>query len=362
MDPARLPRVRAAAQLLHRPAGVRDPVEAVRLAAGIQAQDPYAARLGVRARMRGATAAAVDGAREEGALLRAWVMRGTLHLFAAEDAAWLLPLFEERERRWSRKRVEQLLGLDARAQARSVKVIERLLAAEGRVTRTAVIAALERAGYEARGQNAVHHLARLAIHEGVACMGPEENGRTTYVLARDWLGERPRVDREQAMDELARRHLGAFGPATERDMAAWSGLALGACRAAMGRIGGELEEVAVGGERRWALRARPPRTPRGRQVRMLPAFDNHLMGHSSRDIAVPADRVKEVWPGAGIVRATVIADGIAVATWGARRVGGRIRISIAPFGSLGAETRAAIEREAADIGRFEGLSAVLEGP
>lgn len=92
---------------------------------------------------------------------------------------------------------------------------------------------------------------------------------------------------------------------------------------------------------------------------MLPAFDNHLMGHSSRDIAVPGEQVKRVWPGAGIIRATVLIDGIAVATWGARRVGGEIRISLQPFAPLDDSTRAAVEREARDIGRFEGLTPVV---
>jgi hypothetical protein len=43
IDPLRLPMVRAAAQLLDRPAIAADPVAAVRLVAGIQAQDPFAA-------------------------------------------------------------------------------------------------------------------------------------------------------------------------------------------------------------------------------------------------------------------------------------------------------------------------------
>ncbi len=355
IDPRRLALVRAGAQLLHRPAAVRDPVEAARLAGGIQAQDPYAARLGLRARARGLSAAAVDAAREERALLRGWVMRGTLHLFPAEDAGWLVPLFSGRELRWSRRRTEQLLGLDANAQRRAVRRIERLLEAEGRVTRTAALEDLERGGFDVRGQNAVHHLARLAVLEGIACLGPEERGRTTLVLAREWLGEPPPFDPEAAMEELARRHIGAFGPADERDMAAWSGLALGVCRDAIGRIAAELDEVRVGGERRWFLRARPPRAPRRPLVRMLPAFDNHLMGHSSRDIAVPGPDLKRVWPGSGIVRPTALVDGIAIATWGARRARGEIEVALEPFAAVEPETMAAIEEEVADIGRFEGL-------
>ena len=44
------------------------------------------------------------------------------------------------------------------------------------------------------------------------------------MLREDWLGRPPRFDREAALAELARRYLRAFGPASERDFAKWSGL------------------------------------------------------------------------------------------------------------------------------------------
>lgn len=355
----RLPRLRAAAQLLHRPKAIRSPEEAVRLAAGIQAQDPFAARLGVRARVAGPTAADVDAARADRSILRSWAMRGTLHLVSAEDAAWLLPLFAARELSWSRRRIEELLGLDRRAQRRAVKRIARLLASEGLQSRQQVLADLERAGFEIAGQNAVYHVGRLAVLEGVACLGPEDRGKTTYVLARDWVGDPPKVERPEAMKELARRYLGAFGPADERDLAAWSGLGLRECREAVASIATELAEVSVAGERRWLLSSRRPRAPRSPLLRLVPAFDNHLMGHRAREVAVPAERTGEVWPGAGIVRATVLLDGVAIATWGARRSGSGIRITVDPFKALKAGTAVALRREAEEIGRFEGRSATL---
>src|SRR5690349_2658822 len=119
--------IRAGGQLLHRPAAVTNPADAVREAAFIQAQDPHAARLGIRARCRGITAAAVDAARADRSLMRSWVMRGTLHVFPAEDAAWLLSLFSERELRWARNRIHKLMGLDRADQDRAVAVVQRLL-------------------------------------------------------------------------------------------------------------------------------------------------------------------------------------------------------------------------------------------
>lgn len=280
-------------------------------------------------------------------------------MIPAESAGWLLPLFRQRELTWSRRRIAALLGLDAGVQARAVRRTRKLLESRGRVGRQELLEHLESGGIDVKGQNAVHHLARLAVLEGVALLGPEERTKTTYVLAREWIGDSPPASRKQGMEELARWHLGGFGPTDHRDMAAWSGLGQGQCRKAMQRIAAELVEVEMEGERKWTLRDRPPRSSRGPQVRLLPAFDNHLMGHSSRDIAVPAAQVKRVWPGAGIVRATVLIDGVAVATWGARRTGGEIRVSLDPFAPLDDRTSAAIEREVRDIGRFEGLTPVM---
>ena len=114
-ETARLARLRATAQGLHRPHAIRHPVDVIRGAGPVQAQEPRAARLAFRARSRGLTAADVDRARtEERSLLRAWCMRKTVHLICAEDAGWLLPLFSETIVRWSRKRLADF-GLDRRA-------------------------------------------------------------------------------------------------------------------------------------------------------------------------------------------------------------------------------------------------------
>ena len=123
VDPARLARLRGASQRLHRPAAVRHPADVARLAGPVQAQEPRAAKLAFRARARGLVAADVDRARtEERSLLRAWMMRRTVHLIATEDAGWLLPLFSETIVRLARKRLADF-GLDRRGQDRALAVL-----------------------------------------------------------------------------------------------------------------------------------------------------------------------------------------------------------------------------------------------
>lgn len=343
--------MRAAAQLLHRPAGTDHPADVARLVGGIQAQEPRAGRLGFRARSRRLTGAAVDRARtEERSIVRTWAMRSTMHLLATEDARWMLPLFDPRLRADSGRRLSQL-GLDARAQRRALDAIRRALDSQGFLGRSELVEHLGRLGIEVDAARRVH-LFRMATGEGVACLGPDRGSETLLALARDWIGEPPPHDRDAALAELARRHMRAFGPATEVDFAGWAGIGLTEARAALARIGGELRQVRIGEQRFWTLTG-SARRPRGRIVRLLPGWDNYLMGHRDRDFIAGPERWRRIMPGGGLLRPTILVDGVAAGTWSVRRRGGSIEVELEPFGKLDAEVAAALETEVADIQRFE---------
>ena len=72
----------------------------------IQAQDPPAAMLAVRARTRGLTLEQVREQASDGTAVRAWLMRNTIHLFASDDLAWMRPLLAERSLMQAHRRFE----------------------------------------------------------------------------------------------------------------------------------------------------------------------------------------------------------------------------------------------------------------
>jgi hypothetical protein len=279
-----------------------------------------------------------------------------MHLLATDDVHWLLPLFEDGLAASSQRRLAQL-GLDAAAQRKALRAIRGALEADGYLGRSELVERLGPLGIEIDPPRRVH-LFRLAVAEGVACLGPDRGAETLLALAREWLGERPRHDREEALAELARRYLRAFGPATEADFAGWAGLGLADVRAALSRIGGELAEARVGEGRAWMLRG-APRRPRRRIVRLLPAWDNYLMGHRERDFIARPAQWPRIMPGGGLLRPVILADGVAIGTWSMPRRGGRFEVAVEPFAKLEPETREAIESEVADIARFEGTPATL---
>jgi hypothetical protein len=336
-------------------------VEIARAIAGAQAQDVFAGPLTFRSRGKRLTAADIDRARtEERSLLRTWVMRMTIHLIPSDDAGWMLPLFEPKIERWSRSRLEQL-GMPAAAVRKAHRAAKRTLQREGPVTRPQLRERIAAAGVELDTQTG-HHVIGLVVTSGLACLGPDRGRTTCLVLREEWLGKQPRFDRDKALAELARRYLRAFGPASDRDFAYWSGLTLGEVREGLRAISGELTESRLGEETLLSLKKQRRRAPPAGQLRMLGAFDTYMLGYKDRGFAVPPDEETFVTEGGGgWIRPVIVEDGRLIGGWRVTRKGGEMQISISPLAPFSSVTRTAVEAEVADIGRFEGRPVTVEG-
>ena len=331
---------RLRAQLLSGPPA-RSPEGVAERLLAVQGQDPRGARLAVRARTEGLTAADVDRAlSEERTLLITWLNRGTLHLVRSEDYPWLHALTTPPLHAANARRLAQE-GVSPAAAERGVETIERSLADEGPLTRTQLAERLDRADVPTAGQ-ALVQLLLLASLRGLTVRGPMVGRDHAHVLVRDWLGERPPVERDRALEELARRYLAGHGPADDRDLARWAGLPLRDARAGLHRIGAELVErsedglVSLQACRRYALA--PPQ--------LLGAFDPLLLGWVSRE-AVLAGAVSLVTV-SGIFRPFALVEGKAVATWSLAAG----KVALEPFGPLTESTREALEADAADVVRY----------
>jgi hypothetical protein len=285
-------------------------------------------------------------------------MRKTIHLIPTEDAGWLLPLFEPAIERWSRRRLEQL-GLLAGKQEKALEAISSALEGDGPITRSEAAERVEAAGVPLNAQTRLH-ITLLAVTSGMACLGPDQGRQACLVLRQDWLGELPPFDREAALAELARRYLRAFAPATDRDLAAWSGLGLREVRAGLEAIGPELVEVRVGDAPMVALAEARQRAPATPQVRLLGPFDTYLLGYASRDFAVaPRHMTALKEGGGGWIRPVIVCDGEVIGGWRYARRQGRIEATISSHGSLSPDVRTAVGAEVADIARFEGVETTL---
>jgi hypothetical protein len=331
---------------------------------GLQAQVLSAAWLGVRARSRGLVVPQLDRAlNQQRSIVRSWLMRGTLHVVAAEDLRWLLQLLGPVFARAGTTRHAQL-GLDDTVKSRGVAAIRRILTDAGPLTRHELVDWLRRRDIKLDPKTqAPVHLIGLAALQGILCLGPaREDGESTYVLLDDWVRPAPARSRESALAELGNRYFGAYGPATAEDLAAWSGIAMAEARSAIiGALPG-LREVMIQGRPGFVLKNRrePPATPARVEVRLLPAFDTYLLGYRRRALAVPARLQSRLQRGGGWLHPAVLANGRAAGAWSLRKSAGRGHVQVELFGRISAAIRSGIEAEVADIGRFLERSLTVE--
>ena len=307
----------------------------------MQGQDPRGARLAVRARTEGLSAADVDRAlSEERSLLITWLNRGTLHLVRSVDYPWLQALTTPPLQSGNARRLAQE-GVTAAEAERGVRTVERALAADGPLTRVQLRERLASAAVPTAGQ-ALVHLLMLACLRGIAVRGPVVGREHAYVLVRDWLGPLKEVDRETALTELARRYLAGHGPAGERDLARWAGLPLRDVRKGLAGLASEVEEHGDGllalTRRRSEAELPPPR--------LLGPFDPVLLGWTSRE-EILGDHVGLVTVN-GVFRPFAMVEGRAVATW--RLAGGKVEIE--PLEPLPDAAQTALDEDAADVERF----------
>jgi hypothetical protein len=357
-------------RLMLRPAA--SPAQVVQAVCGLQAQVLAAAELGVGVRSSGLTLAEVEQARlQERSIIWTWGMRGTLHLLAASDLAWLLPLLGPVFIRGDRAR-SNFLGLDEETAERGVRLLVDLLASQGPLTRQEIAFRLAAQGIPTEGQASIHLIARAA-NQGLVCHGPERAGEPSYVLLEDWCRDARfcvsthALLHEAALDELARRYLAAYGPAGAADLAAWSGLSLRDLRPALGRIAGELVEVEMGGGTGWLPKAHldwldelpsDEKSP-APLVRLLPRFDTYLLGYSKRESILAPEYASRINTGGGMIAATLLVDGRIKGTWSTKKRRAILEVIVALFVGLTPEVRAALELEVAELGRFLGVKAVL---
>jgi len=307
----------------------------------VQGQYPRGARLAVRARTRGVSAADVDRAlSEERSLLITWLNRGTLHLLRSEDYPWLHALTTPPLLTSSARRLRQE-GVSEAAAEKGVETIERALADEGPLTRPQLRERLDRAGVPTQGQ-ALVHLLFLATLRGIAVRGPMVGKEHAYVLVRDWLGLQRPVDREAALAELARRYLVGHAPADDRDLARWAGLPLRDARAGMAAIASELVEREDGLLELTTAPEPEPLPP----PRLIGAYDPVLLGWTSREEIIGPHTM--LVTNNGLFRPFAMVAGRAVATW--RLAGGKVTIE--HLEQVGKKDAAALEADAARVLEF----------
>jgi hypothetical protein len=354
-----------------RPSG--ELVEVAGAVCGVHAQVQASAELQLAARIDGLAQTDVRSALwERQALVKAWTVRGTLHLHPANELAlWFA----------ARRAVLRSADKGLAAWRDPSGVLHPAIGAdEVEAVRAAVWEVLDghcllRDELAAEVVERVGSAARQRLRSGFAfflgelCQGPPQGPRITLVRPDQWIdGWREVTDEDEALREVCRRFLRTYGPARPSDFCEWFSSAafkVADARRLFEGLAAELAEVSVEDRRSFVVAGDDSFDPLVGGVRLLPEYDAYVMGFREREQLVPA-AVRELvaqhgrgrYEGPAGVR-FVLVDGIAAGLWERRRRGRRIELRVTLALRIGRQARTELELEADRIGRFLGLEPEL---
>jgi hypothetical protein len=314
---------------------------------GLQAQEPPNPYLALWSRLARFDPEELSGLLTDRKVVRIVVMRGTIHLVTAADALVLRPLMQPvvtAELARHRDFAPPLRGVDLTVVLDAARAVLAERPHTGAQLRTVL------------GER-FPDLDPAAAAYACRCLLPlvqvpprglwRRRGQVSLTTTDVWLGAP--LAPAPSIDDVVLRYLGAFGPATPGDVAAWS------------RLTGFREILE-----RLRPRLRPYEDERGRELydlpdaprpdpdtpappRFLPEYDNLLLSHADRTRIV--SEAHRSWLLDTPVHGSVLHDGFSAGTWSIDRDDGTV-LTIRPVVSLPKRATAALEAEGRRLLRF----------
>lgn len=309
--------------------------------AGLQAQEPRPPFVGLWTRVAGLSADGVLTALRSGAAVRATLMRGTLHLVAAEDWGLLHGPPEPGD-----------AFLGTRSKGLAVEPVlaaaEELMRARGPMSFNALRPLLAER-FPDEDERVMGYAARLYLP---LVMTPTDD---RWGYPRDPLFELTDLARPRQRDDagLLRRYLAAFGPATVEDAQVWSGRT--GLRPVIEAMRDELAVFAdEAGRELFDLPGapRPPADAPGRAVALLPEFDTLVLAHQDRRRVIADEHRPLVATKNLRIKATMLLDGMVAGTWALKATTTKATVTLEPFSRMTKRAATALEAEADAVARF----------
>lgn len=323
-------------------------LEVIERLVGIQAQQARPPFVGLWSRIRGFRREDLRTLLEGGEVVRATLMRATLHLMSRRDyfsfRPALQPMLSGAAQSILRDRMQRF-DLDA-----VLAEGKRLFAERPRTfneVRAGLIAAFPDADERAMGYAVRLHLPLI--------LTPEEHEWSyradgNFGLIDGWPQEPATT--ASAEHALVLRYLAAFGPASVADVQAWS---------AMRGLAPVLEQLrpqlhVFRDERKRELFDLPdaPRPSEDLEVpaRYVADFDNLVLSHADRTRVIADTHRPVVVTKNGLVLPTILVDGFVAGTWKTTATRKLATLTISPFGALRQRSRDELAADAEGLLRF----------
>jgi hypothetical protein len=328
------------------------PTTAIERLAGLQAQWSPAPYVALWSRLVKFGITDLEQALAKRTVVKATLMRGTLHLVGAKDyPALSVATTRSRPERWA----------PAERRLADAEKIHRATVAYARDTRTPeeLAAFLVTQGVTADLSRAMLWWL-IASHGWLVHVPPSgtwAHRKAGNLIAADaWIRSAKEPELDAAVGLTISRHLRAFGPATADDISSWSSIRTPAIRAALATLGSKIRTFTDARRRTlYDLTGAPlPDADTPAPVRYLPKWDSTLLAYA------PPERVRilsethrrTVIAKNGDVAQTILLDGIVAGTWALAAKPAVATITVTPFGRVSKGDRTALTDEGERLARF----------
>ena len=316
-----------------------DPVEAIRRLTPLQGQDPPAPYIALAARLEGFARDALEAAFDRREVVKTTINRLTLHIAAADDYPSYAQLTRQaRMRAWratyahlDEEAVTAELGAWLAQPRTNDEIRERVRRYEG-VSDDAWSAII---------------FARIVLP---LVQLPPAGYWGDRTRARFVVDATPRPHPVAAAKLVVARYLAAFGPASRRDIASWSGVAQRDFADALAGLD-TVSYVDERGVELLDLHGQPlPPASTPLPPRFLARWDQALLAYADRERIIPAELLplKLTLSGAQ----TVTVDGRVAASWKLERSAKAVKVVIEPHREIRRSARTEIRAEALRTARF----------
>lgn len=302
-------------------------------------------------------------------LVKTWFMRGTLHIIPSRE----LPLYNNAlKRMWFEHHGRYMNKPDWPSRGeRESKLYPRIkgalagkpLSRKELCNRVRFLLANEAQPYE-RLFSAWGGILKETSYLGLTVQAEPWGRESCFARLDKWLPGiyLNGISEKTARQQLLKKYLHGYGPASAQDFACWSGMLTSEARQIIEETN-DVKQVQLEGSHAelWILKE-DIKTLDGIDLeaevppRLLPKYDSYLIGHKNRARIIQDEMLKKVYrPVVGEVAATVLVNGRIVGTWMSKKTKKTLQILVKPLEKLTERTLSSLKSVANELAQFIGV-------
>ncbi len=301
-----------------------DPKDVVSYMGAMQSQAFDMAKWAIGTRMHIATNKSIDEALENFKVVRTHILRPTWHFVSADDIHWMLELSSPRLRPVFQS-YGKMTGVDQEFVMKGCKQVEKVLENDNHLTRQEIISRLNAEGIEMNTDN-VGIILGYGELEGIFCSGPVRGNKHSYCLLQKWIPKTMPIQKEEALERLARRFFTSHAPATLQDFIWWSGLLISDAKLALQMIKDDFVVEEINGRSFWLKNDTDIPTETEDCALLLPQFDEYVVSYKDRSDIIEDKHYSKVMTKNGLFSPTIMHNGEIVGSW--RKVSKKDKVEV----------------------------------